>query len=47
MEFITNIMENYRDHPYLFLLGAYRHNEVDADHPLARLIRRAKENERR
>ncbi len=35
-----------RDHPYLFLIGAYRHNEVDAGHPLNRLIRTARENER-
>ncbi|RJQ23282.1 MAG: GAF domain-containing protein [Nitrospiraceae bacterium] len=38
-DFITNIFANYNDHPYLFLLGAYRHNEVDPSHPLTKLIR--------
>lgn len=26
--------------PYLFLLSAYRHNEIDAGHPLSRLIQK-------
>ncbi|MGE5528369.1 MAG: AAA family ATPase [Patescibacteria group bacterium] len=43
-DFLTNIFANYQDHRYLFLLGAYRHNEVDASHPLAKLIRNAGEN---
>ncbi|MEW6181843.1 MAG: AAA family ATPase [Bacillota bacterium] len=34
-DFLTNILANYKDHPYLFLLGAYRHNEVDPSHPLS------------
>lgn len=38
-EFLTSIFENYREHPYLFLLGAYRHNEVDSSHPLTKLIK--------
>ena len=42
-DFLTNIFANYKDHPYLFLLGAYRHNEVDPSHPLTKLIRNAKE----
>ena len=37
-DFFTNIFANYQDHPYLFFLGAYRHNEVDSSHPLTRLI---------
>lgn len=37
-DFMTNIFTNYKDHPYLFLLGAYRHNEVDSSHPLTKLI---------
>jgi len=37
-DFLENIFANYRNHPYLFLLGAYRHNEVDPSHPLCRLI---------
>ena len=38
-DFLANVFANYRDHPYLFLLGAYRHNEVDSSHPLSKLIR--------
>ena len=41
--FLANIFTNYKDHPYLFFLGAYRHNEVDSSHPLTKLIRSAKE----
>ncbi len=43
-DFFGNIFANYKEHPYLFLIGAYRHNEVDSSHPLARLIQRVKEN---
>lgn len=42
-DFLTNIFANYMEHPYLFLLGAYRHNEVDPSHPLSKLIRNANE----
>ncbi len=42
-DFLTNIFANYKDHPYLFLLGAYRHNEVDPSHPLSKLIKNATE----
>jgi len=37
-DFLANIFANTRNHPYLFLLGAYRHNEVDSSHPLTKLI---------
>ncbi len=37
-DFFANIFANCREHPYLFFLGAYRYNEVDASHPLAKLI---------
>ena len=43
-DFLANIFANYEEHPHLFLLGAYRHNEVDSSHPLSRLIRQAREN---
>jgi predicted ATPase len=43
-DFMTNIFANYKEHPYLFLLGAYRYNEVDSSHPLTRLIQNIKEN---
>ncbi len=40
-DFLANLFANYKDHPYLFFLGAYRHNEVDPSHPLSRLLRNA------
>ncbi len=43
-DFLSNIFANYKEHPYLFLLGAYRHNEVDSSHPLAKIIKSIKEN---
>jgi len=43
-DFLTNLFSNYQEHPYLFFLGAYRHNEVDSSHPLTKLIRNIKEN---
>ncbi len=42
-DFLANIFANYKDHPYLFFLGAYRHNEVDTSHPLHKLLRSARE----
>lgn len=45
-DFLSNVFANYKDHPYLFLLGAYRHNEVDLSHPLSKLIRSAGEGGR-
>ncbi|TRZ90889.1 MAG: GAF domain-containing protein [Methanosarcinales archaeon] len=43
-DFLSNIFATYKEHPYLFLLGAYRHTEVDSSHPLTRLIQDIKEN---
>lgn len=43
-DFLQNLFANHREHPYLFFMGAYRHNEVDRDHPLTNLIRRVQEN---
>ena len=43
-DFLTNVLSNHEGHPHLLLLGAYRHNEVDASHPLSRLIHRADED---
>ncbi|MBI2570773.1 MAG: AAA family ATPase [Candidatus Schekmanbacteria bacterium] len=40
-DFLTNILANHESHPHLFLLGAYRHNEVDSSHPLRKLVRNA------
>ena len=42
-DFLGNIFANYKEHPYLFLVGAYRHNEVDSSHPLTKLIQSIKE----
>ena len=42
-DFLENIFAASQDHPYLFLLGAYRHNEVDSSHPLSKLIIKFKE----
>lgn len=38
-DFLQTVFANPHEHPYLFFIGAYRHNEVDAAHPLTRLIR--------
>ncbi|KCZ71707.1 putative ATPase [Candidatus Methanoperedens nitroreducens] len=43
-DFLSNIFANHKDHPYLFLLGAYRHNEVDSSHPLTKMMRNIKES---
>jgi predicted ATPase/signal transduction histidine kinase len=43
-DFLGNIFSNYKEHPYLFLLGAYRHTEVDLSHPLTKLIQNVKKN---
>lgn len=36
-ELLTTIYNDHQNHPYLFLLGAYRHNEVDSAHPLTKM----------
>jgi predicted ATPase/signal transduction histidine kinase len=38
-DFLQNLFLNPQEHPYLFFIGAYRHNEVDNAHPLTKLIR--------
>ncbi|MEE7626202.1 AAA family ATPase [Methylobacter sp. Wu8] len=42
-DFLQTIFANHKEHPYLFFIGAYRHNEVDAAHPLTKLIRNIRE----
>ena len=42
-DLIENLLINSQDHPHLFFLGAYRHNEVDAGHPLRSLLSRVTE----
>jgi signal transduction histidine kinase/tRNA A-37 threonylcarbamoyl transferase component Bud32 len=41
-DFLEHVFANIADFPYLYFIGAYRNNEVDAAHPLARLIQAAK-----
>ncbi|MGZ3746492.1 MAG: AAA family ATPase [Pseudobdellovibrionaceae bacterium] len=36
-ELLSAIFKDHHNHPYLFLLGAYRHNEVDSTHPLTKM----------
>lgn len=43
-DFLQNLFDNHHEHPYLFFIGAYRHNEVDSSHPLSKLIRKVQEN---
>ena len=40
-DFLANLFANHASHPFLFFLGAYRHNEVDSTHPLVKLLRDA------
>jgi predicted ATPase/signal transduction histidine kinase/tRNA A-37 threonylcarbamoyl transferase component Bud32 len=42
-DFLTDVFANASDHPYLFFLGAYRHNEVSESHPLTKLLSSIKE----
>jgi predicted ATPase/signal transduction histidine kinase len=37
-DFLQYLFANHLEHPYLLLIGAYRHNEVDTQHPLSKLI---------
>ncbi|MGZ5076805.1 MAG: AAA family ATPase [Methylobacter sp.] len=43
-DFLQNLFDNHREHPFLFFIGAYRHNEVDGSHPLSKLIRKIRDN---
>jgi len=45
-DFLANIFDNYKEHQYLFLIGAYRHNEVDSSHPLTKLLQSLKKDTR-
>ncbi|MDL2124453.1 MAG: AAA family ATPase [Deltaproteobacteria bacterium] len=45
-DFLANIFDNYKEHRYLFLIGAYRHNEVDSSHPLTKLLQGVKKDAR-
>ncbi|TAN53797.1 MAG: phytochrome sensor protein, partial [Methylococcaceae bacterium] len=43
-DFLGHIFANSEDYPYLFFIGAYRNNEVDAAHPLTHLMRAIQEH---
>jgi predicted ATPase/C4-dicarboxylate-specific signal transduction histidine kinase len=43
-DFLQNLFANHHEHPFLFFMGAYRHNEVDSAHPLTKLIRNVHED---
>jgi len=38
-DFLRHVFANVDDYPYLFFIGAYRNNEVDANHTLMQLMR--------
>ncbi len=42
-DFLRHLFANVSDYPYLFFIGAYRNNEVDANHPLSQLMRMMQE----
>ena len=44
-DFLQNLFANHHEHPFLFFMGAYRHNEVDSAHPLNKLLRNVQENQ--
>ncbi|NOQ14660.1 MAG: AAA family ATPase, partial [Methyloprofundus sp.] len=39
-DLLERVFDNHMEYPYLFWIGAYRHNEVDDSHRLTRLIKR-------
>jgi len=43
-DLLANVFANHGEHPCLFFLGAYRHNEVDPSHPLSKLIAKARKD---
>ena len=45
-ELLQGIFNNAEDFPYLYLLGAYRNNEVNSTHRLTLLINHIKKNQR-
>ena len=45
-DLLERIFDNHMEYPFLFWIGAYRHNEVDDSHRLTRLITRIKQTKR-
>lgn len=44
-DFLGYLFATADEHPNLFFIGAYRHNEVDASHPLVFLLRQIKQQQ--
>jgi len=44
-DFLQHLFANSQDFPHLFFIGAYRHNEVDASHPLVYLLKQIKQQQ--
>jgi len=44
-DFLQHLFANSEDFPHLFFMGAYRHNEVDASHPLVFLLKEIKQRQ--
>ena len=42
-DFLSHLFSTADEHPHLFFIGAYRHNEVGSSHPLVFLLRQIKE----
>lgn len=45
-DFLERLFDNPLDYPYLFWIGAYRHNEVDGSHRLTALIHKIHQQNR-
>lgn len=45
-ELLQRLFDNAIDYPYLYWIGAYRHNEVDSSHRLTQLIKHVKKTQR-
>ena len=41
-DFLERVFNNHNDYKYIYLIGAYRHNEVDKSHRLTYLIQKVK-----
>ena len=44
LEFLSYVLANRSNHPYLFFIGAYRSNEVDPSHLLAKVLMDARKS---
>jgi len=44
-DFLQFVFANPQDYPFIFFMGAYRHNEVDSSHPLIKLLQTIQEHD--